>query len=117
MVDQQIDQEKQVTEQPAAATPPVGANGADTQQPRLKWDDSKMSTSYANVVNVSATREELGLFFGTNLTSGVGGGNEVTIRLSDRIIMTPHAAKRLSLLLAANLKAYEERYGKLDVGN
>ena len=74
-----------------------------------------MSTSYANVVNVSVTREECGLFFGTNLTTGIGGGGAVTIKLSDRIIMTPHAAKRLSLLLDANLRAYEERYGKLEV--
>ena len=74
-----------------------------------------MSTSYANVVNVSVTREECGLFFGTNLTTGIGGTGEVTIKLSDRIIMTPHAAKRLSILLDAHLRAYEERYGKLEV--
>ena len=81
----------------------------------LKWDDSNMTTTYANVVNVAMTREECGLFFGTNLTSGVAGTDEVTIRLSDRIIMTPHAAKRLAVLLEANLRGYEERYGKLDV--
>jgi hypothetical protein len=84
-------------------------------QPNLKWDDSSMSTSYANVVNVSVTREECGLFFGTNLTTGIGGPSDVTIKLSDRIIMTPHAAKRLSILLDANLRAYEERYGNLEV--
>ena len=88
---------------------------AGNAQPSLKWDDTSMSTAYANVANVSVTREECCLFFGTNLTSGISGQGEVTIKLSDRIIMTPHAAKRLSLLLSANLKAYEERYGKLDV--
>ena len=85
------------------------------RQPTLKWDDSSMSTSYANVSNVSMTREECGLFFGTNLTTSMSDGGEVTIKLSDRIIMTPHAAKRLSLLLEANLRAYEERHGKLDI--
>ena len=89
----------------------AGAGG----QPTLKWDDSSMSTSYANVVNVSMTREECGLFFGTNLTTGIGGTGEVSIKLSDRIIMTPHAAKRLAVLLDANLRGYEERYGKLEV--
>ena len=89
--------------------------GAAAQQPRLRWDDSTMSTSYANVFNISMTRDEVGLFFGTNLTSGVGPRNEVTIRLSDRIIMTPHSAKRLWLLLGANVKAYEERHGGLEV--
>lgn len=93
----------------AAAT----SNGGG--QPTLKWDDSAMSTSYANVVNVSMTREECGLFFGTNLTTGIGGRDEVTIKLTDRIIMTPHAAKRLSILLDAHLRAYEERHGKLEV--
>ena len=89
--------------------------GNSGSAPTLKWDDTSMSTSYANVVNVSMTREECGLFFGTNLTTGIGGMGEVTIKLSDRIIMTPHAAKRLSILLDGHLRAYEERYGKLDV--
>ena len=92
----------------------TGARGAGNRT--LKWDDTEMTTSYANVVNVAMTREECGLFFGTNLTTGIAGGtDEVTIRLTDRIIMTPHAAKRLAVLLEANLRGYEERYGKLDV--
>lgn len=97
----------------AKAPTRVAANGVE--QPTFNWDDSSMSTSYANVVNVSVTREECGLFFGTNLTTGIGGSGEVTIKLTDRIIMTPHAAKRLLILLSANLRAYEERYGKLEV--
>ena len=36
--------------------------------PTVHWDDSSMKTSYANVVNASSTREEVTLFFGTNLT-------------------------------------------------
>ena len=101
---------------PAADTKAAAANASSAANaPTLQWDDSEMSTSYANVVNVSMTREECGLFFGTNLTTGFGGGGEVSIKLTDRIIMTPHAAKRLSVLLEANLRGYEERYGKLAV--
>jgi hypothetical protein len=96
------------------ATAATGPNGS-SNQPNVKWDDASMTTSYANVVNVSMTREECGLFFGTNLTTGIGGGKDLTIKLSDRIIMTPHAAKRLSILLDAHLRGYEERYGKLEV--
>ena len=87
-----------------------------SRQVSLNWDDSAMSTSYANVFNISMTRDEVGLFFGTNLTSGVGPSNALTIKLSDRIIMTPHSAKRLMMLLQANVKAYEDRHGALDVG-
>jgi hypothetical protein len=97
----------------ATAPSSVAADGAKPST--FNWDDSSMSTSYANVVNVSVTREECGLFFGTNLTTGIGGNGEVTIKLSDRIIMTPHAAKRLLILLNANIRAFEERYGKLEV--
>lgn len=99
----------------AQLTAVAASKDAARTQPKLKWDDSAMSTSYANVVNVSMTREECGLFFGTNLSSGIGAADSVTIKLSDRIIMTPHAAQRLLLLLGANLKAYEERYGRLGV--
>ena len=34
--------------------------------PRIDWDDSKMSTTYANVCNVLGTREEIMLLFGAN---------------------------------------------------
>lgn len=105
-------EKKQKSEATVAQAAPV-AEAA--RQPTLKWDDSSMTTSYANVSNVSVTREECGLFFGTNLTTNISSDTEVTIKLSDRIIMTPHAAKRLSLLLDANLRAYEERHGKLDI--
>ena len=104
--------EKQESDEAAVAATQKTAAG---KQPILKWDDSSMSTSYANVCNVSVTREECGLFFGTNLTTGISAADEVTIKLSDRIIMTPHAAKRLLVLLDANLRAYEERHGELDI--
>ena len=82
--------------------------------PKVAWDDSQMKMSYANVVNVTATREEVALFFGTNLTWNPGDG-EYKVKLTDRIIVNPHAAKRLLALLAGSLKEYENRYGKLDL--
>jgi len=92
------------------------ANGVKRGSGRaVNWDDSDMTTTYANVANVAMTREECGLFFGTNLTTSISSAEQVTIRLTDRIIMTPHAAKRLAVLLEANLRGYEERYGKLEV--
>ena len=41
---------------------------ADAGNLKLNWDDSKMQTTYANVVNASSTREEVSIFFGTNQT-------------------------------------------------
>ncbi len=87
--------------------------------PTVNWDDSQMRTSYANVVNASSTREEVTLFFGTNLTWNPAESREFHVRLSDRIVLNPHAAKRLWTLLGAILKEYETRFGtlSLDVGS
>lgn len=84
-------------------------------QPRVVWDDSAMSSSYANVVNVLATREEMTLLFGTNQTWNAGGGSDLVVKLSDRIVLTPFAAKRLCTLLERRVKEYEDLFGKLDV--
>jgi hypothetical protein len=32
--------------------------------PKIRWDDSNMKSSYANVCNVASTREEFVLLFG-----------------------------------------------------
>lgn len=82
--------------------------------PRVKWDASSMSTSYANVVNVSSTREEVTLLFGTNVTL-FSGQEEVTVKLSDRIILSPFAAKRLKILLDNVMGEYEKRFGQLSI--
>jgi len=81
---------------------------------KIKWDDSNMKSAYANVCNVSSTREEVVLLFGVNQAWN-RGQKEVTIQLTDRIIVSPFAAKRLSMLLGAVVKEYESRFGVLNV--
>ena len=82
----------------------------------VKWDDSKMQTTYANVVNVSSTREEVSIFFGTNQTWNMQEDMEIEVKLSDRIVANPYAAKRLSVLLTRVIEEYEARFGPLGVG-
>ncbi|HKQ28557.1 MAG TPA: DUF3467 domain-containing protein, partial [Burkholderiales bacterium] len=77
---------------------------------KIKWDDSKMNSSYANVCNVTSTREEVVLLFGMNQTWN-RGQKEVTIQLTDRIVISPYSAKRLSMLLGGVVKDYENRFG------
>jgi len=83
-------------------------------QMQVKWDDTSMKSSYANVCNVMSTREEVVLMFGVN-QAWHAGQKEVTVQLTDRIILSPHAAKRLSLLLGNLIKQHEERFGALSV--
>jgi len=100
----------------AKATDKGAAAAGDKQPtaPQVKWDDSKLRTSYANVCNVSSTREEVTLLFGVN--QSWQASPELTVQLQDRIILSPHAAKRLAMLLGGVVGEYEKRFGALDVG-
>jgi len=95
-----------------------GAAGTDAQagaQTRIVWDDSSMRSVYANVSNVAGTREEIVLLFGMN-QAWHAGQKEVKVQLTDRIVLSPFAAKRFSILLNNVLQDYEKRYGALEVG-
>lgn len=93
----------------------LGVDAGQPAAPVVNWDDSQMRTSYANVVNASSTREEVALFFGTNLTWNPGEKREFNVRLNDRVVLSPYAAKRLWMLLGAILREYETRVGPLNI--
>ena len=78
----------------------------------VHWDDTKLRTAYANVANVATTKEEVMLLFGTS-RNWTGQTDDVTVELSDRILLGPHAAKRLLGMLAKTLEEYERAYGPL----
>ena len=96
------------------ATNPADTTAKDVQGARIKWDDAGMKSSYANVCNVTSTREEVVMLFGVNQAWN-RGQKEVTIQLTDRIIVSPFAAKRLAMLLEGVVKEYEKRFGALNV--
>ena len=93
--------------------PPAAARPAGTGQ-TVRWDDSNLKSSYANVCNVSSTREEVVLVFGIN-QAWERGQSEVQVQLTDRIILSPFAAKRLATLLENVMREYESRFGELGV--
>ncbi len=98
----------------AAKSPEKPEVTADAEAMKIKWDDSNMKSSYANVCNVTSTREEVVMLFGMNQAWN-RGQKEVTIQLSDRIVISPYAAKRLSILLGGVVKEYESRFGTLNI--
>lgn len=102
--------EEQVSEAPEAKA----AEGQTT----IRWDGSNMVSSYSNVCNVSSTREEVTLLFGTN-QSWHAGQKELSVELTNRIIINPFAAKRLAILLGNTIKEYEAKFGemKLELDN
>jgi hypothetical protein len=95
---------------PQAARPA----GVQPTVPTIRWDDSTLKSSYANVCNVSSTREEVVLVFGIN-QAWERGQTEVKVQLTDRIILSPFAAKRLAGLLSNVIREYEVRFGALNV--
>jgi hypothetical protein len=92
---------------------PVQESTTDTVTQTVQWDDSNLKSSYANVCNVSSTRSEFVLAFGIN-HDWERGQKQVRIQLSDRIILSPFAAKRLAELLSNVVRQYEVRFGPLD---
>jgi hypothetical protein len=92
----------------------VEASKAQAELPRINWDQSKMKTTYANVCNVSSTREEVSVLFGTNQSVNVAQ-NGITVELTDRIILNPYAAKRLAHILSGVLQQYEAAFGALPI--
>ncbi len=99
----------------AAPPPAIATEDTTTQGPAVVWDDSRMVTHFANVVNIQSTLEQVDLFFGTNKTWNVANERRVKVELTDRVILGPFAAKRLWLALGSVLKEYEARYGGLKV--
>jgi len=92
----------------------TGGTAQAGAQPKVVWDDSNMRSVYANATNVAGGQEEIVLLFGMN-QSWQAGQKEIKIQLSDRIVLSPFAAKRLATLLNNVLTNYEAQYGKLDL--
>ena len=82
---------------------------------RIVWDDANMRSTYANVSNVTGGREEIVLLFGMN-QAWHAAQKEFKVQLTDRVVLSPFAAKRLSLLLNNVVKDYERRFGELEIG-
>jgi len=92
---------------PAATRPSTGQT--------VKFDDTGITNAYANVCNVSSSREEVVLVFGMN-NAWERDASEVRVQLNSRVILSPFAAKRLALLLNSIVQQYEARFGAMDVG-
>lgn len=92
-----------------------GTPTARGAQPEVTWNGSQMKSTYANATNVVAGREEVLMLLGMNQAWQMGQ-EKVTVDLVERVVMSPYTAKRLALMLTATLKAYEAKYGRIDIG-
>ncbi|MBN9888929.1 DUF3467 domain-containing protein [Salipiger abyssi] len=79
---------------------------------QVKFDTQSLKSSYCNVCNGSSTREEVVVNFGVN-DSWDMGAPQLLVKLEHRVVMSPHAAKRLRDMLVRLIDEHETRYGKL----
>ena len=86
------------------------------EQAKVDWDYENMTTNFANVVNIQSSPEQLDICFGTNHTWTLTDERRVRVELTNRIIMSPLAAKRMRDALDKVLKEHELRYGTLTIG-
>jgi hypothetical protein len=89
-----------------------GITTARGAQPEVVWNDAQMKSTYTNVV---AGREEVLVLLGMNQAWQMGQ-EKVVVDLVERVVLSPFTAKRLALMLTGTLKAYEAKYGKIDIG-
>lgn len=84
-------------------------------QPDVVWNDANMKSTYVNATNVVAGREEVIMLLGLNQAWQMNQG-KVNVNLAERVVMTPFTAKRLAIMLAATIRAYESKYGNIEIG-
>ncbi|HQX07981.1 MAG TPA: DUF3467 domain-containing protein [Zoogloea sp.] len=86
---------------------------AKADQRRILVDSAGAATNYSNSCHVASTKEEIVLNFGLNQAWDQGQA-DLRVQVTNRIILSPFAAKRLALLLGAVVQQYERQYGALD---
>ena len=88
------------------------SNTTELPAPQIEWDEADLQTHFANFCNVMGTREEMALLLGTSVGFNPTQA-KIKVKVHQRILMNPYAAKRLYLLLAQGIEQYEARYGEL----
>jgi hypothetical protein len=96
-----------------AENPEIVKGKEPANKTKIRLDASSLKSVYANVFNVGSSREEIALFIGMGQIS-LANRKELKIRLTDRIVMNPFAAKRLCTMLGRAIRDYEFRFGPLD---
>lgn len=96
-----------------AQEPPKAAPTRPTPASQVAFNTSELKSSYCNVCNGSSTREEVVINFGVNDNWDMGK-EKLEVSLQHRIVMSPHAAKRVRDMMIRLMDEHESRYGKLD---
>jgi hypothetical protein len=77
---------------------------------RITMEDAGVLSQYANFFAVSAAPEEVVLDFGNTVRA-----DPSRVRVQSRVVLSPANAKRMLMAIGQTVKAYEDRYGTIEV--
>lgn len=88
----------------------------DQQNPQvqLQIDDASTPVTYSTTVRVWGSAEEFNLDFAGPLRPGAQP-NTARLKIDQRIVLNPWAAKRLAIALGQAVGRYEQTYGALEL--
>ncbi len=108
-------------QQDAPAEKPVEEQAREQtgqRQIRVRVDERKMETAYANAFRTNGTAEEVMLDFGLNMVNPATQQQEmpeIIFQATDRIIMNYYSAKRLAITLSQLIRRHEQQFGELEL--
>ncbi|MDR1963391.1 MAG: DUF3467 domain-containing protein [Planctomycetaceae bacterium] len=83
------------------------------QSPQVRFDDSKVTATYANFCRITGTPEELIIDFGLNPQPV--GIPSTPIVVTDRIVTNFYTAKRMLYALQTTIQRHEQTFGVLEI--
>ncbi|MBI1368651.1 MAG: DUF3467 domain-containing protein [Planctomycetes bacterium] len=86
----------------------------ENQQVQIRVDDAGATTHYSSLAHVTSSAEEIIVSFSQGLRPS-GQQNVGLMKIDERVIMSPWAAKRLALALSQTVQRYEQTYGAIEV--
>ena len=89
-------------------------HSAQRSEVRIQLNDAQATHGYANFCHVTATPEEVVLYFGFN-TQPVGATPTLNVPIHHREVLNYYAAKRLLAALHATIQRYEATFGPLEL--
>jgi hypothetical protein len=102
---------KETTEQNETIT---AAGDQQRNQMQLQIDDSQTPNLYSTTVRVWGTSEEINLDFAGPIRP-TGQQNVARLKIDQRVVLNPWAAKRLAIALGQAVDRFERAYGVLEL--
>jgi len=91
----------------------AAANQAPNSKIQLQIDESTTPVTYSTTVRVWGSAEEFNLDFAGPLRPA--GQNIARLKIDQRLVLNPWAAKRLAIALGQAVARYEATYGALEL--